>query len=123
ARSVDAAQQTALDRYAHAVRHHAVEVERARVDSIVHDSVLTTLLAAARAETPDSKRLAASMAGYAIGHVREAADTSPGPDGEVRLSALVDQLSDVGVELGADIEFRVSSIGTRSIPAEAAEAV
>lgn len=120
--SVDAAQQTALERYAHAVRHHAVEVERARVDSIVHDSVLTTLLGAARAETPDAKRLAASMAGHAMRHVRDAADAG-GPDGEVRLTALVDQLADAGDELDGGIEFRVDSIGTRSIPAEAAEAV
>ena len=46
------AQQTALERYSHAVRQHATEAERVQVDSIVHDSVLTTLLSAARAFTP-----------------------------------------------------------------------
>jgi signal transduction histidine kinase len=123
AAGVDAAQQTALDRYAHAVRHHAAEVERARVDSIVHDGVLTTLLAAGRAESADAKRLATSMAGSAIAQMRAASDASPGPEGDVRLTALVDRLSDAGIELGGDMEFRIGSIGTRSIPAEPAEAV
>lgn len=123
ARGVDAAQETALDRYAHAVRHDAIEAERARVDSIVHDSVLTTLLSAARAETPDARRLAATMAGHAIGYVREAAESSPGDEGAVRLAALVDRLSDAASALAAPPELRVTGIGTRSIPAEAAEAV
>ena len=123
ARTVDAAQETALQRYAHAVRHHAIEAERARVDSIVHDSVLTTLLSAARAETPDARRLAATMAGNAIGYVREAAESSPGDEGAVRLTALVDRISDAADGLAIAPELRVSAIGTRSIPAEAAEAV
>jgi hypothetical protein len=42
ATSVDQAQATALEGYAHAVRAHAMEAERVRVDAIVHDSVLTT---------------------------------------------------------------------------------
>ena len=74
---MDAAQATALDRYSHAVRQHALEVERVQVDSIVHDSVLTTLLSAARAYTPEAKELAARMAGAAIGHLRDAALVSP----------------------------------------------
>ena len=49
AAAVDSAQTTALTRYSHAVRQHAIEVERVQVDAIVHDSVLTTLLSAARA--------------------------------------------------------------------------
>jgi hypothetical protein len=36
-------QATALGSYSIAVRHHATNVERVRVDSIVHDGVLTTL--------------------------------------------------------------------------------
>ena len=72
AAAVDRAQQTALERYSHAVRQHAIEAERVQVDAIVHDSVLTTLLSAARAYTPEAKELAATMAGNAIGHLREA---------------------------------------------------
>ena len=71
AASVDAAQTTALARYSHAVRQHAPRSTRAG-DSIVHDSVLTTLLSAA-APAPDSEALAAADGGDAIGHLQDAA--------------------------------------------------
>jgi signal transduction histidine kinase len=77
ATGVDVAQQNALERYSHAVRQHATEAERVQVDSIVHDSVLTTLLSAARAFSPEAKALAATMAGNAIGHLREAVAVTP----------------------------------------------
>ena len=77
ATGVDVAQQNALERYSHAVRQHATEAERVQVDSIVHDSVLTTLLSAARAFSPEAKVLAATMAGNAIGHLREAVAVTP----------------------------------------------
>ncbi len=84
ASGVDIAQQNALERYSHAVRQHATEAERVQVDSIVHDSVLTTLLSAARAFTPEAKELAATMASNAIGHLREA--VAAAPDAEATIS-------------------------------------
>lgn len=121
--SVDAAQAAALDRYGHAVRQHATEVERVQVDSIVHDSVLTTLLSAARATTPEAKALAATMAGNAIGHLREAAAATPDDGTMVRLSTLSERIADAAAQLSADIEFRARALGTRSLPASAAEAI
>lgn len=87
ASGVDIAQQNALERYSHAVRQHATEAERVQVDSIVHDSVLTTLLSAARAFSPEAKTLAATMAGNAIGHLREAVAVAP--DSEATISGEV----------------------------------
>jgi len=87
ATGVDVAQQNALERYSHAVRQHATEAERVQVDSIVHDSVLTTLLSAARAFSPEAKALAATMAGNAIGHLREAVAVTP--DTEATISGEV----------------------------------
>jgi signal transduction histidine kinase len=66
---VDAAQQAALDGYERGLREHLGEAERVEVDALVHDSVLTTLLAAASARTPEAKLLAARMAGDALGHL------------------------------------------------------
>jgi signal transduction histidine kinase len=40
-----------------------------QVDAIVHDSVLTTLLSAAHARTPEAMAIAASMAQDALGHL------------------------------------------------------
>jgi len=123
ASSVDAAQATALDRYSHAVRQHATEVERVQVDSIVHDSVLTTLISAARAYTPQAKELAATMAGNAIGHLRDAAGASPEDDTTVRFTTLVDRITDAASALSSPWELRVRSIGTASLPVQSADAI
>ena len=92
AASVDLAQSTALERYAHAVRQHATEVERVQVDAIVHDSVLTTLLSAARSRTPEAETLAATMAQNAMGHLRDAAVTAPDDLARVPIVRLAERI-------------------------------
>jgi len=123
ATSVDQAQATALEGYAHAVRAHAMEAERVRVDAIVHDSVLTTLLYAARADTPEAQRLAATMASNAIGHLRDAALVSPDDGSTVRITALAQSVREAVEQLEAGFEITTSRLGTRSLPAGVADAV
>ena len=122
ATGVDRAQATALEGYALAVRAHAMEAERVRVDAIVHDSVLTTLLYAARADTPEAQRLAANMATNAIGHLRDAALVSPDDGTTVRVSAVAVRTREAIEELEGGFDISSSRLGTRSIPAAAAEA-
>jgi signal transduction histidine kinase len=80
ASAVDKAQAAALQRYAAVVREHAHESERVQVDALVHDSVLTTLLAAAAADTDETKAVAVRMARDTLGHLDttapEAGETS-----------------------------------------------
>jgi signal transduction histidine kinase len=121
--SVDVAQAAALDRYSLAVHAHATEVERVQVDSIVHDSVLTTLLSAARAYTPESKALAARMAGNAIGHLREAALVNPDDGSTVRLSSVQRRISEAAASMSAPFEQRIRGVSAHSMPLQAAEAV
>src|SRR5690606_19964917 len=97
--------------YSHAVRQHATEVERVQVDSIVHDSVLTTLISAARAYSPEAKALAATMAGNAIGHLKDAAGASPEDDTTVRITALVERITDAASTLSSPWDLRVRSLG------------
>ena len=123
ASAVDTAQATAIDRYGHAVRQHATEVERVQVDSIVHDSVLTTFISAARAYTPEAMALAATMAGNAIGHLRDAALVSPADDTVVRLSVVSERIVDAANAQPEPFELRVRSVGTRSMPVQAAESI
>lgn len=123
ASSVDDAQAAAIDRYGHAVRQHATEVERVLVDSIVHDSVLTTLLSAARAYTPEAKALAATMAGNAIGHLREAAMISLTDESTVRVSVLADRIAETAASLSPQIELRLRPTGTGVLPAQAADTI
>lgn len=123
ASSVDRAQATALDRYGHAVRQHATEAERVQVDAIVHDSVLTTLLSAARAETPEAKELAALMAGNAIGHLRDALSEAPQSDAEVSIAALANRISDAAGALSEPITVDLDGVRPGRIPVAVAEAV
>ena len=123
ASNVDDAQATALLRYGNAVRQHATEVERVHVDSIVHDSVLTTLISAARAYSPEAERLGAVMAGNAISHLKEAAATSPDDISTVQATELAHRVVASAELLAANFTFSVRSVGARSLPAAAAEAV
>ncbi|MET4782102.1 ATP-binding protein [Glaciihabitans sp. UYNi722] len=123
AASVDNAQSTALDRYAHAVRQHATEVERVQVDSIVHDSVLTTLLSAARAYTPEAKELSTRMARNAMGHLKDAAATSPDDDATVSMDQLAHRIVGATATLSAPFELKTAHIENGVIPVQSAEAV
>ncbi|MDO9591441.1 MAG: histidine kinase, partial [Microcella sp.] len=123
ATSVDEAQGAALDRYARAVRQHATEVERVHVDSIVHDSVLTTLLTAARAESPEQQALSAQMASNAMQHLREAALVSPDDGSTVRFRQLADRIVTTAREMQSTFAVRVRSLDTRVIPSAQAEAL
>ena len=77
AEAVDSAQEAALQRYDLAARQHATEIERVKVDALVHDSVLTTLLSAAAADSPEEEALAARMARDAVKRLDEAGAEGP----------------------------------------------
>ena len=123
ATTVDRAQSAAFETYAEAVRQHATEVERVQVDSIVHDSVLTTLLSAARATSPEEQALAARMASNAIGYLRQAALIGPVEGATVSIAAVARQVAAAAGSVGAHFDIRLSELPDRAMPAAAAEAV
>lgn len=123
ASTVDRAQAAALESYSHAVRHHATEVERVQVDAIVHDSVLTTLLSAARATTPEAMDLSARMAENAIGFLSHAAGVRPLDGGTVSVATLAERITTAATAVGAAFELRTAPLGPQLIPTTAAEAV
>jgi signal transduction histidine kinase len=123
ASAVDTAQSAALARYATAVRQHATEVERVQVDAIVHDSVLTTLLSAADARTPEAQELAARMAADAIGHLHSAEAQGPESDAEVALDRLSDRISQAASAFSAPFAVQVHGLTARSLPVPVAEAL
>ena len=76
----DQAQQAALAGYGRSRLDDATEMERVRTDALVHDSVLTTFLAAASAHEPASEEMARRMAVNALrvlAHVSRSADVGP----------------------------------------------
>ncbi|SEM94383.1 sensor histidine kinase [Cryobacterium luteum] len=119
---VDTAQSNALSKYAVAVRHHATEVERVEVDSIVHDSVLATLLSAAGVRNEKGAELAAAMARSAIIRLQEASGERNLDDASVAVSKLVARLRTAAIETGV---FTVTEqcVDAISIPEHAAEAL
>ncbi|MEO7349576.1 MAG: histidine kinase [Terrimesophilobacter sp.] len=123
AASVDAAQSTAIARYSHAVRQHATEVERVQVDSIVHDSVLTTLISAARAYSPEAMLLSATMANNAMGHLRDAAAATPDDDSLVGAEFVADRIVDAATTLASSFTIRVMGVGAGALPSHVAEAL
>lgn len=123
AASVDAAQATALARYSHAVRQHATEVERVHVDSIVHDSVLTTLISAARAYSPEAMTLSASMARNAIGHLSDAAAATSDDESMVGVAQLADRISHAARALPQRFTTRVMGVGAGALSVPIAEAL
>jgi signal transduction histidine kinase len=123
AATVDAAQTTALSRYVSAVRDHAMEVERVQVDSIVHDSVLTTLLSAAAARDEDSMAMAATMARNAIGHLQRETTTPTVDTTAVNASSLAVRIGTAAATLSSMISVRGADLGARVVPAPVAEAL
>ena len=123
ASGVDIAQSAALETYSNAVREHAMEVERVQVDAIVHDSVLTTLLSAASAETEDESALAASMAEDAIGHLRAAEAVDPDDQSLVDLDRLARRVEAGAVAFSPGFRVSVSGIDRQTVPAHVAEAL
>lgn len=121
--AVDIAQAAALSRYSHAVRQHATEVERMQVDAIVHDSVLTTFLTAARAYSVDERALSTRMAINAMGHLRDAAAATPDGDATVSLSGLRTRIRVANSTLSRPFEFRGQPIVGGTMPIHSAEAV
>ncbi|NYD66729.1 sensor histidine kinase [Agromyces atrinae] len=121
--AVDAAQEAALRRYDLAVRQHASEVERVRVDALVHDSVLTTLLSAAAAESPEQKALASRMAGDAILRLDEAGAAPAETVETAPLPVLVRRVSAALATFAPDFEVDVESVDGVELPVDAVEAI
>lgn len=123
AEAVDAAQDAALQRYDLVARQHANEIERVKVDALVHDSVLTTLLSAAAARTPAERALAARMAGDAVRRLDEAAAEVPGNEDRIGLDVLVRRLRSAVAGFSAPIDVRPTGLAGVELPVDAVDAL
>ncbi|MFE5672413.1 sensor histidine kinase [Agromyces sp. NPDC056523] len=123
AEAVDAAQEGALQRYDMAARQHANEMERVKVDALVHDSVLTTLLSAAAANTPAERQLASRMAADAVRRLDEAAVEVPGVADRADLSVLARRLRGAVTGFSAPFIVFVTDTSGVELPVEAVDAL
>ncbi len=123
AEEVDTAQEAALERYDVAARQHATEIERVKVDALVHDSVLTTLLSAAAAATPDQQSLAARMARDALLRLDEAGATGASALDRVGLPVLVRRLRAALTTFSTPFIVRVVNAGGVELPVDVVDAL
>jgi two-component sensor histidine kinase len=122
ARNVDTAQGAALSRYADAQIDEATESERVRTDALVHDSVLTTFLSAAAAQTPEAQALAARMAVHTMGVLsRATVASSLGPKVPVR--ELLGRIREDAGAVGDHFEFAAQAVRDQSVPENVADAI
>ncbi|QJU54460.1 ATP-binding protein [Herbiconiux sp. KACC 21604] len=119
---VDAAQRTAMAAYAEVAKRHATENERTRVDTVIHDRVLSTLLAAARSETADERMRSVQMAERALVALQSAEAESDGR-APVALSALAERLHALVRDSTPEISFSASGELSGSVPARVMEGV
>ena len=123
AEAVDIAQEAALQRYDLAARQHATENERVKVDALVHDSVLATLLSAAAAGSAEQRALAARMARDAVKRLDEAGASGPRALDRVGLPVLVRRLRAALTTFSAPFTVRVVNAGGVELPVEAVDAL
>ena len=72
----------------------AAELERRKLDDLVHDQVLTTVLLAAQAISPEQRVLAAESATQAIDRLQKAAKEDSSTLDDVSVSSFIDTLTE-----------------------------
>lgn len=123
ASAVDRARLTALERYRTAASSHAKASERMEVDSLVHDSVLTTLLAAARADSAEQQELVTGLATAAIDRLDEALEASPADPARVAVDGLIERIRLAAQALVPPVPVEVTGRTDGTLPESVAEAL
>ena len=121
--AVDLAQSNALQKYSLAVRQHATEVERVEVDSIVHDTVLATLLAAAGAHNSKGAELAATMARNAIARLEDVGTEPTDDPGRVPFSRLAGRIRQAADTLACTFTVSEDTVEALTMPEQTSEAL
>jgi signal transduction histidine kinase len=121
--AVDVAQSNALRKYGMAVRQHATETERVEVDSIVHDSVLTTLLSAAAASTPKEAELAANMARQAIARLSDAGQVPVGDETVIPFARLSDRIRQAAAAFAGPFTIVEDHVDFLTLPVHTSDAL
>ena len=94
ASKVDLANGRATEAAILAATSAAADAERARVDALVHDSVLTTLLVAAKAQSAEEEEAAAELATAAIQKLNLVQNDIQNPGGNISVASLFGALEE-----------------------------
>jgi signal transduction histidine kinase len=119
--SVDAANSDAIQSALIQARTDAVERERQRLDALVHDQVLHTLILASRAGSPSEQESAAKSASHAIESLMHAKNDSY--ESEVTSLGLFKALEKAAKKLDDRITTRSTGASAGKLDPEAAQAL
>ena len=122
AKRADIANTKAIESAIEQARIDAVERERQRLDALIHDKVLNTLLLASKAETSQQRQRVAVLASEAIDSLKAAAD-EPVRNPAVTPIGLFRALRKAAIQLIPEIKVQTLSGGTDTIPADKAQAL
>ncbi|WP_454698275.1 sensor histidine kinase [Arthrobacter humicola] len=119
----DRAAIAAVGSFGAAALSEAIRVERSRLDALIHDTVMATLIVAGQARTPEVMEAAQKAAGEALAHLDILLDDDA-PDG-ARISAneLVSRIRSATAGHDPRIAFRCQTDVPPSIPLTAARAL
>jgi signal transduction histidine kinase len=122
ARRADEANSIAIASAIEQAQIDAAERERQRIDALVHDRVLNTLLVAANAKSEQEQQAVAAMAVDAIASLESAASDQEF-DSRVTTLGLYRSLRKAAFRASRDIEVEILSAGLEEIPAEIAQTI
>jgi signal transduction histidine kinase len=121
AEKVDLASERKLAAAADQARAEAAIREKARLDALVHDKVLTTLLLAAKAATPEERESVVGMAISAITALNSVPNESS--DSRINGSSLVAALEKIALAQLSDLAVTRTEIDTVWVPETVATAL
>jgi signal transduction histidine kinase len=122
ARRADEANSIAIAFAIEQAQIDAAERERQRIDALVHDRVLNTLLVAANAKSIQEQQAVATMAIEAIASL-ESAVSDQEYESRVTTLGLYRSLRKAAFRTSHDIEVEILSAGLEEIPAEIAQTI
>jgi two-component sensor histidine kinase len=118
----DAANQQAIDSAVESARMDAAGIERSRLDALVHDSVLTTLLVAANSESDQQRSLAAKSAVDAIARLKTARSEESNPT-QLTLASFFHALELRIKQSSPEFQVSLSRLSDLPISSQVAEAL
>ena len=119
---VDEANSQAIQSALEQAKTDAIERERQRIDALVHDKVLNTLLLAVKAESTQDKDSVSVLAREAIASLRQASNP-PSSNGHVTPLGLFRALRKAARATYPAVEVEIQSGGSVEIPSDVAKAI
>ncbi len=123
AAKVDVATEQATAAAAERARTDAIERERSRIDALVHDSVLTTLIVAANANSEEQQRAAAESASEAIWKLKFVASEMETKSESISVISFFQALGESVRRQDSHCELAVSGASAKQLPSEVVDAL